>query len=517
MGYKPIIGMEIHCQLKTKSKMFCSCKNGLGETVEPNINICPICTAQPGTMPFPNKTAIEKVIKTGIALKCERAEISKFDRKNYFYPDLPKGYQISQYDLPLCKNGQLQFIDNETNGIHQINITRIHIEEDTGKLIHKAQVEGALVDFNRCGIPLMELVTEPDIRTAKQAKMFCQEFQKVLRYIDVSDADMEKAQMRCEVNISLMDDNKEEIMKNFGTKVEIKNINSFKAVEKSIEYEIKRQTELLQKGEKVIQETRGWNDKQQATISQRTKGGAADYRYFPEPDIPIMKINHTDALKPDEHKQNQIYVKSISAHIPELPFDKEQRFTNELGIEKKDSKILTTDHNMAYYTEEVISDLEEWFKSIYKKEKSWDEEKKTIIKIATGWITSKLFKLLTDNNVSVQDTKVTAENFAELISILYTNQVTSSTAQTVLEEMFKTGQDPSQIIEEKGLTQIDDSDVITNIVNTVIKEFPDQVNEYKNGKEPLLQFLVGQVMKASKGQANPQTTSELLKELINNK
>jgi len=307
--FKTTIGLEIHFEAKTRSKMFCLCPNEEWNVLEekPNTNICPICTGQPGTLPVINKEAINKIIRTGLALKCEIALKSKFDRKNYFYPDLPKGYQISQYDLPLCKNGYLD-IALEDKRTKRIRINRVHMEEDTAKLFH---FQGkTLVDFNRAGVPLIELVTEPDINSAEEAKKFCQELQLVLKYLDVSGANMEKGQMRCEVNISLSEN------ENLGTKVEIKNLNSFKAVEKSIEYEIKRQSELLSKGGKIIQETRGWNDDQGVTVSQREKESAYEYRYFPEPDLPPLTIT------PEK-------IKLIKSSMPELPEEKRKRFQKE--------------------------------------------------------------------------------------------------------------------------------------------------------------------------------------------
>lgn len=515
MNYKAIIGLEVHCELKTNRKMFCSCQNDTSLEAKPNTHICPRCTGQPGTLPMPNKKALEGVIKAGLALNCDIAKLSKFDRKNYFYPDLPKGYQISQYDIPLCEGGLLEFGDYETGDIKKIRITRIHMEEDTGKIIHDDKSHSSLIDFNRAGVPLMELVTEADLRNAQDARNFCQELQKIIRYLDISDADMEKGQMRCEANISIMPEDQEEIFENFGTKVEIKNLNSFKAVERAIAYEIERQTNVLNKGEKVIQETRGWNEKQQATFSQRSKEGAAEYRYFPEPDIPPIIINHEDHVKEDEAKQDQIYLINLKGHLGELPLAKTKRFMEEYALDWKTALIITNDKDLANYTEKIFSELQEWFSSIYKTEKSWEDEKPVLTKMTTGWLTSKLFKLMSDHNVKVSKLKITPENFAELITILYANQITSSAGQVVLETMFINGNDPTDVIDEKNLLQISDTNQLDEIVDKIITDNPTQVKSYKEGKTALLKFFLGQAMKETKGKANPQVITELLGKKLN--
>ncbi|MBI4215189.1 MAG: Asp-tRNA(Asn)/Glu-tRNA(Gln) amidotransferase subunit GatB [Parcubacteria group bacterium] len=505
MPYLPVIGLEIHCELKTESKMFCSCKNGLGLEKEPNINICPICAGHPGTLPVPNKKALEQVIKAGLALNCKIAQESKFDRKNYFYPDLPKGYQISQFDQPLCENGYL-ILSNK----RKIKITRIHIEEDTGKLNHELNCAHSLVDLNRAGAPLMELVTNPDIRGAQEAKEFCQELQKILRYLDISDADMEKGQMRCEANISIMPIELEETFENFGTKVEVKNLNSFKSVERAIIYEIQRQSGLLDEGKKVTQETRGWDDGKQATYPQRTKETSADYRYFPEPDIPPLVIEH---LKDDPQI---LSVPAIKRTLPELPAAKEQRFIEEYQMDAKDAEIITADKDLAEYMEGVISELKECRHNVHPKddEKKIETEQKKLVKMATGWFVSKLFKLLNDHQAPIKKCRVTPENFAELIIILYQQKINSNTAQMVLEDMFNTGSDPEHIIQEKNLAQTEDESEITRLADKILKESPQQVEQYKKGKKTVLQFLVGQVMKESKGKANPEITAKILSEKL---
>lgn len=485
--YIPVIGMEIHVELKTKSKMFCPSKNGMGLEREPNVNICPVCTGQPGTLPVPNAEAIKFVQMAGLALGCQIALDSKFDRKNYFYPDLPKGYQISQYDQPLCEKGKLRI-----NG-KEIGITRIHLEEDTGKLIHPKGVDYTLVDFNRAGVPLMELVTEPDIETGEEARTFCQKLQQICRYLGISDADMEKGHMRCEANISLYKEGEDKLS---GTKVEVKNINSFKFVEKAIQYEIERQTEVLERGEKVTQETRGYDSNRGITVSQRMKESAHDYRYFPEPDIPPLKFTSQ-------------YVEDLRRHLPELPQEKMERFEKEYKLPVADIEILVSERDMAEYFENSISELKE---KINSGEVKCAEEK--AIKTAANYIIVELRKHLAAKNESVTDLKITPENYAELICFVADGKINSSAAQAVLEEMYKTGGDPSQIIEEKNLAQMSDSGELENILAEVLANNQQSVSDYNAGKENALKFLMGQVMKETKGKANPQVVQSMLKEKL---
>lgn len=485
--YKPTIGLEIHFESKTKSKMFCSCPNEEWNALEekPNTNICPICTGQPGTLPVINEEAINKIIMTGLALNCEIASQTKFDRKNYFYPDLPKGYQISQYDMPICKNGYMDIrIDN--GEIKRIRITRVHMEEDTGKLVH---VNGkTLVDYNRAGVPLMELVTEPDINSSEEAKKFCQELQLILRYLDVSAANMEKGQMRCEVNISLSKTDK------LGTKVEIKNLNSFKSVERSIEYEIKRQTEALDKGEEIIQETRGWDDTKGVTFSQREKESAHEYRYFPEPDLPQIIIN--------EEK-----IKLIQSKMTELPEQKRKRFKEEYDLDDKTIEFFVKDEKLSDYLEKAASESCCW-----ANEEACKRDRKEIIKLCANYLTTDLQYLIKNSKESVEIEKIiTPENFGEFICLIGQGKISSKIAKIVLEEMFNTGKDPSHIIEEKGLSEIKDEGEIEKIVKEVLNENQKAIEDYKNGKENSFTFLVGQIMAKSKGKANPQIVGELLK------
>jgi len=480
-NYETIIGLEVHVELKTKTKMFCGCENGFGLESEPNIHICPVCTGQPGSLPVINQEAVKMVLKTARALNCEIPEFSKFDRKNYFYPDLPKGYQISQYDKPLSVQGFLEIDD------HKIRITRIHLEEDTGRLVHPAGANYSLVDLNRAGVPLMELVTEADLRSASETKKFCQELQMILRYLGVSDADMEKGQMRCEVNISLREVGKEK----FGTKVEIKNLNSFRAVERGIEFEIKRQTEALEAGEKVIQETRGWIDGKQETVSQRTKEEAHDYRYFPEPDLP--------PLEPQK-------ILAEIGSLPELPQGRRERFKEEYKLPKDDIEILVAKKEMGDFFECAVSELRDWAKVAEPK-----IEAEKLIKLTANYLITELQKLLTQSNGEFKNLKITPENYAEFIKLTAQGVVSSSGAQSVLAEMFKTGADPSNIIEEKGLAQMSEESELEGAVAEVISQNPGPTQDFKNGKEKVLMFLVGKVMVQTKGRANPQIVEEILK------
>lgn len=501
MKYDVIIGLEIHAELKTKSKMFCSCEND-SEGKEPNTCVCPICMGHPGCLPVPNKQAIEWTILTGLALHCKVNQLSKFDRKNYFYPDLPKGYQISQFDLPFVYDGFLEI------GDEKIAITRIHLEEDTGKLTHPTGKDYSLVDYNRSSTPLMEMVTEPVITDGEQAKKFCQMYQQILRYLKISDADMEKGQMRCEANISLQEKGKWEYRGNceivplgdykLSPKIEVKNINSFKAVEKAINYEIKRQTEALETGEALVQETRGWNESKSKTISQRKKESSADYRYFPEPDIPPISIS------PE-------WIEEIKAHLIELPPAKIKRFIEQYEFDLETSELLTSDKKLADYTEQVISELRAWIDSTGD---NWERQKKKLAKAASNWLTSELFKHLKEDNLTIADIKITPENFAELITLVYLDKINSSAGQQILEVMYKKGGDPTDIMTELGLEQIDNDEELEETIKEIITKNPSQAEELRNGKEALLQFFVGQTMAATRGKANPKKVIPLLKKLL---
>lgn len=495
-----IIGLEIHAELKTKSKMFCPCDNN-SQNAKPNINICPICLAHPGTLPVANKQAIEWTILVGLALNCKINQLSKFDRKNYFYPDLPKGYQISQFDLPFVYDGYLE-VDGKN-----IDITRIHLEEDTGKLNHPTGKAHSLVDYNRAGTPLMEMVTEPVIHDAQTAKKFCQLYQQVLRYLDISNADMEKGEMRCEANVSIQEKGKwkyeDGLIKsvddyNLNPKVELKNINSFRAVEKAIEYEVRRQFRALEEGEKLVQETRGWNEDKEQTIRQRIKETSADYRYFPDPDLP--PINITGEM-----------IERIKCQLVELPINKCKRFQAEYNLSPADAEILVSEKNLAEFTEQTISELHAWVKTNGNDN---DKSKDRLAKLTSNWLISELFKHLKADNLSIKDIKITPENFAELIAMIFDGKINSSAGQTILEEMYKKGGDPEDIMKNQGLEQIQDDNQMEEIVKELIVKFPDQIEQFRAGKEAVLQFLVGQGMAATKGKANPKTLIELFKKLI---
>ncbi len=490
MKYNVTIGMEVHAELKTASKMFCSCKNGLGMEKEPNVNICPVCTAQPGALPVPNAKAIEAVQRVGLALGCTLRRQAHFDRKNYFYPDLPKGYQISQFDEPFCEGGVI-----EING-KPARITRIHLEEDTGKSMHPSGADYTLVDLNRAGVPLMELVTEPDFTNSKDVGAFCQKLRQTLRYLDASNADMEKGQMRCEVNISLYPEGAERLS---GTKVEIKNINSFRSVERAIEYEIVRQTEVLERGEKLIQETRGWDENKNITVSQRKKESAHDYRYFPEPDIPPFEFD--DA-----------YIERLQATLPELPDAKLKRFVSEYGLSEKDAIIFTEERKFSEYFEAVASELAE---KVESKEILAPLER--AVKLAANYMLTELRKHLVDNNQTIEDLPISAENYAEFIGIVADGKINSSAAQIILSEMYHGSDgdtDPSHIIDRLNLGQVNDSEALEKAVDLVLERNAQSIIDFKAGKQNALQYLMGQVMKDTQGKANPQMVQEMLRKKI---
>ena len=511
MVYKPTIGLEIHIELNTKSKMFCSCKNDSKEKTA-NLNICPICLGHPGTLPVINKEAVKKVIKTAQALDCKIEKRPYFERKNYFYPDLPKGYQISQYALPLSRNGHL--VIPIQGKFKKIAITRIHLEEDTGRLIHPEGKDYSLVDFNRAGIPLMELVTDPDIESSREAKEFVRQLQLILRYLEVSTADMEKGEMRCEVNVSLMRinadqdaDKRRNISVNqsksasLGTKVEIKNLNSLRTVEKAIEYEIERQKEILEEGGKIIQETRGWHDKKELTFSQREKEESHDYRYLPEPDLPPLEINEE-------------FLERIRSEIPELPFERRQRFKRQYFLSEKEIEIYVFQKDLGEYFEKIISELRNWVKEKKFKEKIEEEEFKKLIKLASNYISTDLQGLLKGKSFEEERFPITPENFAEFISMIYLGEISSKIAKTLLKEMFDKGKDPSQIIESKGLKLINNKEELEKAALEVISKNQKAVNDYKKGKTSALQFLIGKIMSLTKGKASPETAREILKKLL---
>lgn len=476
MSYVLTVGLEIHAELNTKSKMFCSCFNDPAEK-EPNVNVCPVCLGHPGTLPVPNEAAIQKVLRVGLALNCAIAEHSKFDRKNYFYPDLPKGYQISQYDMPFCKGGFLQA------GERRIDITRIHLEEDTARLMHPEGADRSLADFNRAGVPLMELVTEPVITSAKEASLFAQELQILLRYLEVSDADMERGQMRVEANISIRKEEESAL----GTKVEVKNLNSFRAVEQAIIFESQRQERILESGAKVAQETRGWDDKKGETYSQREKEEAHDYRYFPEPDIPLLSFSKEE-------------ISRLRSDIPELPQARRKRLMEEYGLPLKEASFLVQERDLGDYYEKTASEFKELGG--------------TDPKLLCNYLVSDLLGLLQGGSVKDKEFLVTPENFAELILLLEQGKITSSVAKQVLKKMFATGADPDHIIEESGFAQVHGEEEIASIAQAVIVANPKAAADFQKGKTAALQSLIGNMMAASKGAIDPATAEQALRRIL---
>lgn len=481
MDYIPTIGLEIHAELKTKTKMFCHSLNDPLEK-KPNTNICSVCTGQPGSLPTINKRAIALMVKIGLALDGKIAERTKFDRKNYFYPDLPKGYQISQYDQPIVSDAQLL----------GVRIARIHLEEDAGRLAHEKDVSGreaSLVDYNRAGLPLMELVTEPDITNARQARKFAEELQRILRYLDASDADMEKGQMRVEANISIRSD----IDAPLGTKVEVKNINSFRAVEEAILYEIERQNAVISGGGKVVQETRGWDENKKETFSQRMKEEAHDYRYFPEPDLPPLVL-----------AESGIDLKTIAREIPELPIAKRERFMTEYALSYEQADAVVADPSNAKYFEEAISELET----------EEGGKRSDAIKLLYNYFTSDFWGLLAEQGISIQASKITPENFADLVMLLINGKISSRSAKDLLRKMNETGLDPRELVKSGGMEQISDTATLEPIAQKVLSENPKVVADYKKGKTAAIQALIGKTIGATGGKANPGVVKEIFERLL---
>jgi aspartyl-tRNA(Asn)/glutamyl-tRNA(Gln) amidotransferase subunit B len=499
-----VIGLEIHIQLKTKTKMFCGCKTHT-TAVAPNTNICPICLGHPGTLPVPNKEAIKAGVLIGLALNCKIAPHSKFDRKNYFYPDLPKAYQISQFDLPIAEKGflEIKVPASERENI-KIEINRAHLEEDAAKNIHDKSGK-TFVDFNRGGTPLIEIVSEPDFRSAREAKIFLQELRLIARYLGVSNADMEKGQLRCDANVSLrpLDKNGGIVGEPLNPKTEVKNLNSFKHVEKAIEHEIKRQTKLWEDGTPpTVCTTRGWNDAKGITEDQRSKEEAADYKFFPEPDIPQMDLSDIA----DEMKQ----------HLPELPAKKRARFEEEYSLKPSDAKQICDNIFLANFTEQVFSELHAWINSLPDFDEATTEaEKKKLGKVTAGWLLSKLGGILSERSIDIRIMKITPENFAEFITLIATKKLNNNTGLQVLNAMLDDGSDPSHIMEDKQLGQMEDTGVLAEIIDNVIDSHPSEVERFKAGEEKLMAFFIGMVMKESEGTADPGISKNMLKVKLN--
>jgi len=477
--YETVIGLEVHCELKTKSKIFCSCSTEFGG--EANTHVCPVCLGLPGSLPVMNKKVLEFAIRAGLALNCEIARFSKFDRKNYFYPDLPSAYQISQYDLPICKGGYLEInVNGETK---RIGITRIHMEEDAGKLLHGggssiSSASYSLADYNRCGTPLLEIVSEPDMRSAEEARAYLEKLRSILEYLDVSDVKMEQGSLRCDANVSVRPVGTTK----FGTRVEIKNMNSFRSLQRAIEYEVKRQIEVLEEGGTLVQETRSWDEDKGVTLSMRTKEDAHDYRYFPDPNL-VPIIVETELIP------------QIKDSLPELPDAKRKRLITTLGLSEYDAGIITGSRALAEFFDEMVG---------------LGCEPKT----AANWIMGELLRLLNANNMEVKDCKVTPKKLAALLKLMADGTVSGKMAKTIFEEMFATGQEAEVIIKEKGMVQISDEGSLAAIVEKVIAAHPQSVADYKAGKEKAIGFLVGQVMRETKGQANPGLVNKILKEKL---
>jgi aspartyl-tRNA(Asn)/glutamyl-tRNA(Gln) amidotransferase subunit B len=476
--YEVVIGLEVHAELKTDTKIFCSCPTEFGG--EENTHVCPVCLGLPGVLPVLNKKVLEYAVRAGLALNCEIASFSKFDRKNYFYPDLPKAYQISQYDLPICKKGYLEI---EVNGRKKtIGITRVHMEEDAGKLVHGgatiATSRYSLVDYNRTGVPLIEIVSEPDMRSAEEARAYMEKLKAILEYTGVSDVRMEQGSLRCDANISLRPMGAKE----FGTKTEIKNLNSFRALQKAIEYEIERQRDILEEGGKIIQETRSWDEGKGVTVSLRSKEEAHDYRYFPDPDLVPVVIDPQ-------------WVQEIRDSLPELPDAKRERLVQEMGLSEYDAGIITGSRALADFFDQVVAEYNE-------------------PKMVANWIMGEFLRLLNANNLEVAESKVKPRSLAALLKAQAEGTISGKMAKTVFEEMFETGKEPGTIIKEKGMVQISDEGALAAVVEKVIAANPQSVEDYKAGKEKAIGFLVGQVMKETKGQANPGLVNKLLKDKL---
>ena len=482
MKYIPTIGLEVHAELKTATKMFCRCPN-ISDEKSPNQNVCPICLGHPGTMPSANIEAIKAILKLGMALGGEIPAMSQFDRKSYFYPDLPKGYQISQYEHPFVKGGELA----------GIKLRRIHLEEDAGKLMHLPAGE-TLCDYNRAGVPLMELVTEPDIQSGEEAVKFTKELQLVLRYLGISSADMEKGEMRLEANISVRPANVSQL----GVKVEVKNLNSFSFMIKAIDYEIKRQIEAIEKGENIIQETRGWDNAQLITFSQRSKEQAHDYRYLPEPDIPLYDLTDKSFINFDE----------LRASIPEMPVDKRKRFMKEFGVTEAAAVVFVEDRLLAEYYEETASEI--------MAENIVEVEKRRGLQIAANYIIADTRGVINSIgiNISAFKERVTPENMADLIILIIKGELSSRMAKDMLLEMYQSGADPRKIITEKGITQVTDEVIIIEAIKEVITANPKAVADYHKGKENAFQFLFGQTMLKLKGQGSPEAIRGSLKKRL---
>ena len=479
--YETVIGLEVHAQLLTRSKMFCSCHNDYVDA-PPNTHVCPVCLGLPGTLPVINKRAVEMTLMTGLALNCEIPDQAKFDRKNYPYPDLMKGYQISEFDQPLAVSGWLEI---EVDGVRRnIGITRVHLEEDVAKMLHVKNAAGeaySLIDVNRSGVPLMEIVSEPDMRSADEARAYLVKLRQILRYLDVSAANLEEGNFRCDANVSLRPLGATEL----GGKVEVKNVNSFRSVHRALQFEVERQRNLLDEGQTIPQETRGWLDDEEVTVSQRSKEYADDYRYFPEPDLPRIVVDRE-------------WLDEIRARMPELPDARRTRLHAEFGLSEYDATLLTETRPKADFFEAAVS-------------LAPPDARRTRAKAVANWINSELAGLLNARNMEITDCKITPQALSELIDLQENDTISGKTAKSVFAEMFESGRSPKAIVEESGLVQITETDEIEAAVERVLADHGKAADDYRKGKEEALKFLVGQVMRETRGRAKPDTVNELLR------
>ncbi|MCL5981116.1 MAG: Asp-tRNA(Asn)/Glu-tRNA(Gln) amidotransferase subunit GatB [Firmicutes bacterium] len=472
--YETVIGLEVHVELATKTKIFCSCPTEFGQG--PNTQVCPVCLGLPGSLPVLNRRAVEYAVRAALALHCQIPSFAKFDRKNYFYPDLPKAYQISQYDLPLAVDGYLEIALG--GAAKRIGITRVHLEEDAGKLVHAGYGDYSLTDYNRTGVPLIEIVSEPDLRSPEEAKVYLEKLKSLLQYTGVSDVKMEEGSLRCDANVSLRPAGSAK----FGTRAEIKNMNSFKAVQRGLEYEVQRQAEVLDAGGRVVQETRRWDEDKGVTYSMRSKEEAHDYRYFPDPDLAPVIVEAA-------------WVEGIRQSLPEMPEVRLRRYVKDLGLSEYDAAVLTANKAMADFFEDAAT--------------AYHDAKKVANRMM-----GEIAKHLNAHSLEIKETKLTPAHLVELLKLQDDGVVSGKLAKTVLEEMFVSGKLPAEIVQEKGLVQITDESAIAAIVDQVIAENPKSVEDYKSGKEKALGFLVGQLMRLSKGKANPELANTLLRDKL---
>ena len=490
--WEPVIGLEIHAELLTRSKMFCSCAViDDYAAAQPNTHVCPVCMALPGSLPVINARAVEFTVKAGLALGCTIGEFSLFARKNYFYPDLPKGYQISQYEYPLCRNGWLEVETGDARGARRIGITRVHLEEDTGKLTHVG--DASLVDLNRAGVPLMEIVSEPDMRSVGEVKAYATKVRAILRYIGVNSGDMEKGALRFEANISIRPAGSSVL----NTRTEIKNLNSFRALVRATEYEIARQIRRVESGGQVEQETLGWDEARGETYSQRSKEHAHDYRYFPEPDLPPLEISREQ-------------VERIRAELPELPDARLERFMAQYGLSEYDAGLLVAERAIADFFEACVACLS----GAQPQTPGTFQGQPTGFKAIANWMTGELFRLMNQAGLDIQQVQVKPTDLVGLVEMVSAGRVNQNTAKFVFEEMFATGEPPAIIVERRGLAQVSDAGELASIVERVLDENPKQTSEYLGGKEQIGKWLLGQVMRATRGQANPQAAQDALRAAV---